>query len=64
MIFGFALNTNGSTKFGVVNADSDEQAKRDVAADTGASENDVSIIDAGEALSQYDGIAFLMPAEL
>ena len=64
MIFGFALNNNGSTKFGVISADTEAQAKHDVAADTLASEDDVSIIDAGEALSQYNGVAFLTPAEL
>lgn len=64
MICGFALNTNGSTKFGVVSALSDAQAKRAVADATGAAESDINIIDAGEALSQLDEVAFLTPAEL
>lgn len=64
MIFGFALNSNGSSKFGVVSANSEAEAKRDVIDDTGAAEKDVNIIDAGEALSQHNGVAFLVPAEL
>lgn len=64
MIYGFALNANGSTKFGIVDANSETEAKRNVIEATQAQAAHVNIVDAGEALSQLEGVAFLAPAEM
>lgn len=64
MIFGFAINNNGRSTFGVTGADSEEEAQQKVAVETGVPGHAVVMMSAEEALSQHDGIAFLAPAEL
>lgn len=69
MIFGFAVKRiNGSTTFGVVKANSEVEANQQVseeAKNLDMAEGDtILIIDAEEALSQYGGVALLIPAEL
>lgn len=66
MIFGFAIKRkNGGTSFGVVKADSEDEAKQMVAdeIDLEAGES-VLIIPAEEALRQYGDVALLTLAEL
>jgi hypothetical protein len=64
MIFGFAINSpTGSSSFGVVSADSTEAAQQRVSAEAQVDTEAVVIMSAEEALSQFDGVASLSPAE-
>lgn len=63
MIFGFAITHKGTSKFGVVKADTDVLAKQSVVDSTGAAPADIAIINAAEALDQFDDVAYLAPAE-
>lgn len=64
MIFGFSITQDGRSKFGVIKSTSEEVARAEVAGEVGVATDDVSIISAEEALSQFDEIAFLAPAEI
>jgi len=64
MLFGFAINNNGSTNFGITKENSEEAARQKVATETGVSIDDVVMMSAEEALNEYDEVAFLAPAEL
>lgn len=64
MIHGFAINNGGSSKFGVVVAHSEVEAKRNISASTGVAADAINILDAEEVMSQFDEVAFLSPAEM
>lgn len=64
MLFGFAINRgNGSSDFGVANGDDEATVRRDVAEEAEVDLDSVVMMDAGEALSQFRGIALLAPLE-
>lgn len=63
MIIGFALNRQGGSKFGVVSAVNKDVAKKAVMTQFQAAADEVVIISAEEALSQFNGLAYLIPAE-
>lgn len=64
MIFGFAISReNGANDFGVINAENEEQALRDIVDEAEVEPSDVVMMSAGEALSQFRGMALLSPLE-